>query len=232
MDLEGCEMTKDEALQLALKALGSNRRTHHYCEDTWYSCPKHEDGCANDSEGDECNCGADKVNAGIDQAITAINEALETKDEPVSDKLERLLWEFIDLKAMHPNHNPDPRTWPHVFAYAPKPNHLVAWGMEKDGVILDVICPEEHEREEGEYTIPLYTTPQREYEQGFIDGMQKQMQSSVDKAVNSMGKREWVGLTDEEKAQFVVAYYPSNWDRKTAVSLMSDYEKYLKERNT
>ena len=33
------------------------------------------------------------------------------------------------------------------------------------------------------------------YEQGFIDGMQKQMQSSVDKAVNSMGKREWVGLT-------------------------------------
>ena len=51
--------------------------------------------------------------------------------------------------------------------------------------------------------IPLYTTPQR----------------------------TWVGLTDEEKAQFVVAYYPSNWDRKTAVSLMNDYEKYLKEKN-
>jgi len=44
--------------------------------------------------------------------------------------------------------------------------------------------------------------------------------------------REWVVLTDEEKAQFVVAYYPSNWDRKTAVTLMSDYEKYLKEKNT
>jgi hypothetical protein len=69
-------MTKDEALKLALEALGSNRRTHHYCEDTWYSCPKHEDGCANDSEGDECNCGADKANAGIDQAITAIKQAL------------------------------------------------------------------------------------------------------------------------------------------------------------
>ena len=79
----------------------------------------------------------------------------------------------------------------------------VAWGMKKDGVILDVICPDEHEREEGEYTIPLYTTPQR----------------------------TWVVLTDEEKAQFVVAYYPSNWDRKTAVSLMNDYEKYLKEKN-
>jgi len=46
------------------------------------------------------------------------------------------------------------------------------------------------------------------YEQGFIDGMQKQMQSSVDKAVNAMtkptyyipskGQREWVGLTEDE----------------------------------
>jgi hypothetical protein len=75
---------KDEALRLALEALKSNRRTHHYCEDTWYSCPKHEDGCANDSEGDECNCGADEANAGIDQAITAIKAALEAKDEPAA----------------------------------------------------------------------------------------------------------------------------------------------------
>jgi len=45
----------------------------------------------------------------------------------------------------------------------------VAWGMEKDGLILDVICPAEHEREEGEYTIPLYTYP-----------------------------KEWVELNDEE----------------------------------
>jgi hypothetical protein len=36
------------------------------------------------------------------------------------------------------------------------------------------------------------------YERGFIDGMQKQMQSSVDKAVNAMSKKEWHGLTDEE----------------------------------
>jgi len=82
---------KDEALKLALEALESNRRTHHYCEDTWYSCPKHEDGCANDSEGDECNCGADKANAGIDQAITAIKAALEAKDEPVA-------WRWIPSK--------------------------------------------------------------------------------------------------------------------------------------
>jgi hypothetical protein len=48
----------------------------------------------------------------------------------------------------------------------------VAWGMETDGLIYDVICPAEHEREEGEYTIPLYTHP-----------------------------KEWVGLTNEEMKQ-------------------------------
>ena len=37
-----------------------------------------------------------------------------------------------------------------------------------------------------------------EYERGFIDGMQKQMQSSVDKAVNRLAQRTWVGLTEEE----------------------------------
>lgn len=48
----------------------------------------------------------------------------------------------------------------------------VAWGMPReDGLILDVICPEEHDREAGNYTIPLYTAPP---------------------------KREWVWLTDEE----------------------------------
>ena len=47
-----------------------------------------------------------------------------------------------------------------------------------------------------------------DYERGFIDGMQKQMQSSVDRAVNAMtqptyyipskDQRTWVGLTDDE----------------------------------
>ena len=36
----------------------------------------------------------------------------------------------------------------------------VAWGwMYEDGRIYDVICPEEHAKAEGEYTIPLYTAP-------------------------------------------------------------------------
>ncbi len=76
---------KDEALKLALEALENNRRKHYYCEDTWYSCPKHEDGCANDAEGDKCNCGADKTNQQIDKAITAIKQALEAPvQEPVA----------------------------------------------------------------------------------------------------------------------------------------------------
>ena len=115
-------MTKDEALKLALEALENNRQTHHYCEDTWYSCPKHEDGCANDSEGDECNCGADKANAEIDKAITAIKEALaeqdsKDKEQAKTDSFVRQLdealaqpepWEkFCDSNCVWTDHHPD-----------------------------------------------------------------------------------------------------------------------------
>jgi hypothetical protein len=44
-------------------------------------------------------------------------------------------------------------------------------------------------------------------------------------------QRTWVGMTHEEKEQFVVAYFASSWDRKTAVALMDNYEAYLKEKN-
>jgi hypothetical protein len=73
-------------------------------------------------------------------------------------KQERALWELA-------------RIGQEIEAEAEK-QEPVAWGMEgKDGFIFDVICPAEHEREEGGYTTPLYTTPQQ---------------------------RTWVGLTDEE----------------------------------
>ena len=41
----------------------------------------------------------------------------------------------------------------------------------------------------------------KDYERGFIDGMQKQAQSSVDKAVNAMAQRTWVGLTDGQRKE-------------------------------
>jgi len=69
-----------------------------------------------------------------------------------------------------------------------------------------------------------------EYERGFIDGMQKQMQSSVDKAVNAMGKREWVGLTedqiDELEKEFIGFSVPNIYNFAKAI------EAKLKERNT
>ena len=41
--------------------------------------------------------------------------------EPVADRLERLLWKYIDLQAAHPEHKPNPKTWPHLMTYAPLP---------------------------------------------------------------------------------------------------------------
>ena len=42
-------------------------------------------------------------------------------------------------------------------------NEPVAWGMTwKDGEIYDVISPAQHAKEEGDYTVPLYTQDQLE----------------------------------------------------------------------
>jgi hypothetical protein len=71
-----------------------------------------------------------------------------------------------------------------------------------------------------------------EYERGFIDGMQKQAQSSVDRAVNAIFKREWVGLTDDERNKLwrdVVKWGDPSHDD---VDLMKAVESTLKERNT
>lgn len=48
------------------------KRSHYYCEDSWYSCPKAEDGCANDSRGSECDCGADEHNAEVDALMALL----------------------------------------------------------------------------------------------------------------------------------------------------------------
>jgi hypothetical protein len=49
----------------------------------------------------------------------------------------------------------------------------VSWALqEEDGQVYDCICNEEHDRHEGRYTVPLYTTPQQ---------------------------RPWVGLTGEQR---------------------------------
>ena len=67
--------------------------------------------------------------------------------------------------------------------------------------------------------------PERDYERGFVDGMQKQMQSSVDKAVNAMSQRTWVGLTNGEMIELSEMKLGS-WD------LILEVEDKLKDKNT
>jgi len=69
-----------------------------------------------------------------------------------------------------------------------------------------------------------------EYERGVIDGRQIQVQSSVDKAVNALSKREWVGLTDEEITELeetTTCLANESWLR----NLTRAIEAKLKEKN-
>ena len=51
-------------------------------------------------------------------------------------------------------------------AYSADSHQPVAWGLpRKDGTIIDCICPAEHARREGGYTVPLYAAPQPKAEQ-------------------------------------------------------------------
>jgi len=74
----------------------------------------------------------------------------------------------------------------------------------------------------------LTTTSKQEqgenYERGFIDGMQEQMKRSVDKAVNALSQRTWVGLTDEDEIDWE--------DGGNLKDLFKAIEAKLREKNT
>lgn len=65
-----------------------------------------------------------------------------------------------------------------------------------------------------------------DYERGFIDGMMYQTQTTVNKAVDAMSKRAWVGLTKEERHEISLANKPYVAD------IMAAHEEELKRRNT
>jgi len=127
--------------------------------------------------------GDDFVFDQVDEATTSLRQAIadaeKQEPEPVGSVVK-----WIDGSLIHGwfGEPPPEGTLLYTQPQLETKNEPVAWGMEKDGVILDVICPAEHEREEGEYTIPLYTTPQR----------------------------TWIGLTDEDKQKLVAEHH--DWE--------------------
>jgi len=87
---------------------------------------------------------------------------------------------------------------------------------------------------------PIYTAPQKycplennaAYEKGFVEGMAKQMHSSVDRAVNAQPKREWVGLTDNEIKKVFEADCSRPNCPEWVVEFSKKIEAKLKEKNT
>jgi hypothetical protein len=72
-------MTKEELIE----AVAALKIGHNYCEDSWYSCPKAEDGCSDKTKGEECDCGADAHNARVDAILTSLG--CENSDPSRSD---------------------------------------------------------------------------------------------------------------------------------------------------
>ena len=70
-----------------------------------------------------------------------------------------------------------------------------------------------------------------DYERGFIDGRADQMKSSVDRAVNKMAQREWVGLTDEEIKE-IVGPWGETLIKGYTRKLFDQIEAKLKEKNS
>jgi hypothetical protein len=78
-----------------------------------------------------------------------------------------------------------------------------------------------------------------EYERGVIDGRQMQVQSSVDKAVNALSKREWIGLKDEEivaaihEAEgFAFGLDNGNVSDRAVIEYVRIVEELLRKKNT
>ena len=63
-----------------------------------------------------------------------------------------------------------------------------------------------------------------DYERGFIDGMMYQTETTVNRAVDAMAKRKWVGLTNEEISAIA-------WNFKIDSQVIRLVELEVMERN-
>jgi hypothetical protein len=94
-------MTIQEWAREARKVLESSRMSHHYCEDSWYSCPKAEGGCSNDEVGEDCNCGADEHNGNIENLLSTYPESESGKEsDTVQKKLELYGSMVINVRSL------------------------------------------------------------------------------------------------------------------------------------
>lgn len=98
----------------------------------------------------------------------------------------------------------------------------VAWGMQNDdGEIYDCITPKQHAADEGEYTVPLYTTPPNVATSLAAPAPKERKRQSARSA--------WVGLTDEE---YEKAIRDNMLLQMNFAGIRDDIEAKLKEKNT
>lgn len=78
---------------------------HYGCEDRWYSCPQHPDGCDNDNAGAECNCGAEAHNKLVAQLAMEIGKLIPKESEivnpippPIGGRPDDRFWKMPEIK--------------------------------------------------------------------------------------------------------------------------------------
>jgi hypothetical protein len=70
-----------------------------------------------------------------------------------------------------------------------------------------------------------------DYERGFIDGMMYQTQTSVNRAVDAMSRRTWVGLTYEDMTKLQKDLYDAKGESVLPTTFAMAVEAKLKEKN-
>jgi len=107
------------------------------------------------------------------KAITALREALAQPQESDIEHYRAIKKRNVEVVALETAQPQDmkecrhcgwlckPNDAPSKKGYVlTQPQEPVAWGWrDPDGFISDCICPDEHDRIEGDYTVPLYTAP-------------------------------------------------------------------------
>lgn len=127
-------------------------------------------------------------------------------DKSINEEIERLKTEINRLKELAEYRLKLLMKMPEQADQEP-----VAWVCEGFGKEKHNIDYEQEDVDALPVGTMLYTAPQKycpsennaAYEKGFVEGMAKQMHSSVDRAVNTMTK-QWVGLTDDDLRQIIL----------------------------